>query len=88
MSFGHTSGFGVQTARHYPQKRGQSTDFTPPKLSSKEKQSRLKEAGAMHLNHNKMTKQYQVTINNDGIPLRELTLGGMMGQKTVDQSKC
>lgn len=42
----------------------------------------------MHLNHNKMTKQYQVTINNDGIPLRELTLGGMMGQKTVDQSKC
>ena len=49
--------------------------------------SKLKEAGALHLNHNKLTKQYQVTMNNDGIPLRELTLGGMLGQKTVDQSK-
>ncbi len=68
--------------------RGQSTDFTPPKLNKKEKLNMLTEAGAMHLNHSKIAKQYQVTINNDGIPLRELTLGGMMGQKTVDQSKC
>ena len=41
----------------------------------------------MHLNHNKLTKQYQVTMNNDGIPLRELTLGGMLGQKSPDQSE-
>ena len=46
----HTSGFGLLSPRSHI--RGQSTDFTPPKLNAKEKMSRLKEAGAMHLNHN------------------------------------
>lgn len=26
-------------------------------------------------------------MNNDKIPLRDLTLGGMLGQKSVEQSK-
>ena len=47
----------------------------------------LTHAGALHMHHDRHHKQYKVTMNNDGVPLRNLTLGGMVGGKTADNSK-
>ena len=53
-----TSGFGALSPR-YQHRRGQSTDITPVKPAAAQKKdrlSRLTEAGAMHMGHNRVAK--------------------------------
>ncbi len=41
----------------------------------------------MHVERNKRLKAYNVTMNNEGVPVRNVTLGGMLGHNSHEQSK-
>ena len=59
---------------NYPKHRRGLSDFL-----SGSKKEKMHRGGAIHVEKNRRLRAYNVTMNNDSVPLRNLTLGGMLG---------
>lgn len=82
-----TGGKSTSLGFNYPKHRRGKSDVNVVKDTKKDKMWKLIRGGALHVEKNRRLKAYNVTMNNEGVPLRNLTLGGMLGQSPIEKSR-